>query len=110
MSHSQRKKMPTEAISKLISNGILLRSNCYYCRKNECLNEIALKKKPWFYSLPLICSMIKYVSYMEEEVLKLARENHHLIFQERQVPPQIMRLQLPVTAEIKPCRCISKLS
>lgn len=46
MSHSQRKKMPPEAISKLILNGTLLRNNCYYCRKNECLNEIALKKKP----------------------------------------------------------------
>lgn len=60
-----------------------------------------LLKNLWFYALLLICSMTKYVSYTEEEVLELARENHHLIFQERQVSPQIMRLQLPVTAEIK---------
>lgn len=37
--------MPTEAIAKLIIlNGTLLRNNCYHCRKNECLNETALKK------------------------------------------------------------------
>lgn len=44
MSHSQRKKIPTEAIAKAILNGTLLRNNCYCCRKNECLNEIAFKK------------------------------------------------------------------
>lgn len=48
MSHSQRKKMPAEAIAKLILNGTLLRNNCYYCRKNECLNKIAFRKKTGF--------------------------------------------------------------
>lgn len=79
MSHSQRENMPTEAKAKLILNGTLLRNNCYCCRENECLNKIAFKN-PWVYALPLICSMTKYISYAEEEVLKSARENHHLIF------------------------------
>lgn len=54
MSHSQRKKMPIEAIAKLILNGILLRNNCYYCRKNECLNEMAFKKMVLRFAIDLL--------------------------------------------------------
>lgn len=48
-----------------------------------------------FYSLPLVCSMTKYVSYMEGDVLKLVRETPpSYMLRTSNAPPQIMRLKL----------------